>query len=349
MSADASALARAAEVLVGDYMAVRAGEDVLITADTAGSANVAHAVLTAVESAQARPMLVTLPQLPFQGRLADPYVTAPLEGAVLASDVWIDLTFPYLAGSELFDRAMENGRTRYLLGGDMSAAGLTRLFGRVDLDRYYAVHGAFDALVNASLGKTVRITDGGETDVSFTLGKRGFEKPRRADRPGMYLVPGACTMFPEVESVKGHICIESVFHEYYTALGEPMTLEVDGKIRAIRGGGNERIVADRALRRAAGGEYGYVIHFTHAIHPAARTTGGSFIEDMRAMGNDAIGMGLPWWVPGGGENHPDGILRMQTIDLDGQRIVEDGVIVGPPELAALAAELTPLHGRRTSP
>ena len=146
----------------------------------------------------------------------------------------------------------------------------------------------------------------------------------------------------------GRIRIDSVFHEYYTALAEPMLLEVDGKISAIRGGGNERIVAERALRRAAGGEYGYVIHFTHAIHPAARATGTSFIEDMRAMGNDAIGMGLPWWQPGGGENHPDGILRMQTIDLDGERIVEDGLIVGPPELAALAAELAPLDGRGSS-
>ena len=345
MSADASALAQAANVLVADYMAVRDSEDVLITADTAGADEVAAALLTAVERAGARPLLVTLPQLPFQGRLADPYLTAPLAGAVLASDVWIDLTFPYLAGSELYDQAMEQGRCRYLLGGDMTAQGLTRLFGRVDLDRYYAVHSAFDALVNDALGKTVRIADGGETDDGFTLGKRGFEKPRRADKPGMYLVPGSCTMFPEVESVKGRIRVDSMFHEYYTALSQPMVLEVDGKIHALHGGGNERVVADRALRRAAGGEYGYVIHFTHAIHPAARTTGGSFIEDMRCLGNDAIGMGLPWWVPGSGENHPDGILRMQTIDIDGARVVEDGRIVGPPALAALDAELEPLHGR----
>ncbi|MBT3533979.1 MAG: hypothetical protein HN478_08870, partial [Rhodospirillaceae bacterium] len=117
----------------------------------------------------------------------------------------------------------------------------------------------------------------------------------------------------------------------------------DGKIQAIRGGGNERAVADRALRRAAGGEYGYIIHFTHGIHPAARATGRSFIEEMRTMGNDAIGMGLPWWQPGGGENHPDAVLYMQTIELDGRRIVEDGAIVAPPDLAELATALTPIY------
>jgi len=61
------------------------------------------------------------------------------------------------------------------------------------------------------------------------------------------------------------------------------------------------------------------------------------------VGNDAIGMGLPWWEPGGGENHPDGVLFMQTIDLDGQRIVEDGIIVGPKKLAKLATNLTPIY------
>lgn len=335
-------LARAADVLVRDYMAVAPGETVVISADTDGDERVWRAVLAAALLADAKASVVLMPPLPFQGRLADPHVTAPFAAAVLASDVWIDLTFPYLAGSHLYDQAMETKRVRYLLGGDMSAGGLERLFGRVDLDRYYAVHSAFDALVNEAIGREVRITCAAGTDVRFRLGKRGFEKPRRADRPGAVLVPGSCTMFPEVETVQGRIQVGAVFHEYFTALSQPMVLEIDGRIRRLTGGGAERPVAERALRRAAGGEYGYIIHFTHGIHPAARATGGSFIEDMRTRGNDAIGMGLPWWVPGGGENHPDAILTMQTIDLDGSRIVEDGAIVGPPHLARLAEDLVPL-------
>jgi hypothetical protein len=335
-------LSQAAEVVVRDYMAVRADENVLITADTAGDPAAAQAIFAAAERAGAKAALLTVPQLPFQGGLADPYVTPTLSGAVLGSDVWIDLTFPYLAGSHLYDEALKTKRIRYLLGGDMGADGLVRLFGRVDLDRYYAVHKAFDDLINEAIGKPVRITNGLGTDVSFRLGKRGFEKPRRGDKPGGYLVPGSCTMFPDVESVKGVIHVGSVFHEYYTPLGQPMALEVDGKIRAVRGGGNERKVADRALRRAAGGEYGYVIHFTHGIHPAARVTGRSFIEDMRSVGNDAVGMGIPWWLPGGGENHPDAVLFMQSIELDGRKLVEEGAIVGPASLAKLADELTPL-------
>ena len=66
------------------------------------------------------------------------------------------------------------------------ASGLRKSFGDhvvlggVDLDVYYAVHKAFDELTAAAIDKTVRITDGRGSDVSFTLGKPGFAKPRRA-------------------------------------------------------------------------------------------------------------------------------------------------------------------------
>ena len=221
------------------------------------------------------------------------------------------------------------------------AAGSLELFGRVDLDRYYEVHRAFDEIVNGSIGKTVRITNALGSDVSFALAKPGFAKPRRADKPGMYLVPGSCTMFPELESVRGVITVGAAFHEYYTPLAPPLTLHLDGKVRELSGGGADRKIMDRALRRAGGGTYGYVIHFTHGIHPAARLTGRSFIEDMRVTGNNAVGLGLPWWVPGGGENHPDAILSEQSIWIDGEKLVEDGAFVAPALLAKLGAELAP--------
>jgi hypothetical protein len=157
----------------------------------------------------------------------------------------------------------------------------------------------------------------------------------------MYLVPGAATMNPEIETVRGEIALETVFHEFYTTLASPMVIEVDGRIRSVRGGGPERAPLERALRRAGGGQFGYVIHFTHGLHPAARFTGRSFVEDMRVTGNDAVGMGLPWWLPGGGENHPDAVLSMQSLWIDGKRIIADGAIVAPSDLAAAAAALTP--------
>ena len=100
---------------------------------------------------------------------------------------------------------------------------------------------------------------------------------------------------------------------------------------------------ERALRRAAGGgDFGFMIHFTMAFHPAARITGRHFIEDIRALGANAIGMGLPWWEEGGGENHPDGVVLDQSLWVDEEPIVEAGSIVGPAELMPAYRRVQPI-------
>lgn len=334
-------VARAAAVLVEDYMAVQPGEVALVTADDATDAALPPALMSALEQAGARPALLTLARLPFQGGLADPYVSPVVAGAAAGCTVWIDLTFPYLAGSRVCDDALQGGRVRYLLGGDMGCAQLARLFGGVDLDAYHAVHRAFDEVTAAAVERRIRITDRQGSDVSFALAKPGFAKPRRAEHPGLYFVPGACTMFPHPDSVRGVLHVVAAFHEHYARFSEPAVLSIDGRIHEVTGGGADRLLLQRALRRAAGGDYGRVIHFTHGIHPAARVTGESFIEDMRVTGNDAVGLGIPFWLPGGGENHPDAIVSQQSIWVDGTPVVEDGVIVGPPHLAKLAERLLP--------
>jgi hypothetical protein len=155
-------------------------------------------------------------------------------------------------------------------------------------------------------------------------------------------------MFPAPETVRGVLHVVSSFHEYYARFSEPATLVIDGRIREIRGGGADRFAFERALRRAGGGDYGHVIHFTQGIHPAARVTGESFVEDMRATGNDAVGLGIPFWLPGGGENHPDAVLSQQSLWVNGVQIVQDGVIVAPSALAHRAARLVPRIGVGTS-
>ena len=331
----------AARALLVDYLGFTPAQRLVITADSATDQAAIQAVMAAAVAEGARPVLLSIPQLPLQGRLADPFLPAPLAAAVAASDVWIDWTFPYIAGSELHDAAMKPGTLRYMLCSDLTAEGMLRMFGRVDLDNHYAVAGALDGLIAESAGKTVRITTPLGTDVSFTLAGSRPGKPRRVSAPGLYMIPGASTFAPEIESVRGCIVVETVFHEFYTRLAEPIRLEVDGRIRAVSGGGPERLVLERALRRAGGGDYGYVIHFTHGTHPAARFTGRCFVEDMRVPGCDAVGLGLPWWVPGGGENHPDAVMSMQSIWLGNEQIVADGALIAPAGIATAAAALRP--------
>src|SRR3546814_16651052 len=85
----------------------------------------------------------------------------------------------------------------------MGLGGLLRLFGAVDLDSYFTALRPFEKSLTSHEGATVRVTDPLGSDLSFKLAKPPYEKPRRADKPGTYLVPGSCTMFPDMESVQG--------------------------------------------------------------------------------------------------------------------------------------------------
>ena len=335
-------LTTSADALVADTFTVGEGEEVLITADTDTAPEVAAAIMDSALRCGARASVMTLPRLPFQGLLADPYLPAALAGAAMAADVWIDLTFPYIAGAKLHDEVMKAGKARYLLLGDVGPDNLARLYGRADFDRYFDAQLAFDRLFEDAIGKRCRITNPAGSDVGFTLGKSSLNKPRRAQAPGMYLVPGTCSIAPDIESVRGTIVIGAVFHEFYEKLSEPIRIEVDGRIKSVSGSGAPGIAFERALGRAAREGRGSIIHFSHGLHPATRFTGSCFIEDIRVMGNNAIGFGLPWWEPGGGENHPDGVMTAHSVWIEDDKVIEDGRIVWPPALAAKAEALAPL-------
>ncbi len=326
------AAARGADVLVRDQFRVKAGEVVLVTADTASDLATAEAILAAAVAIDAKPALIVIPQLPFQGTLADPFVPETLAGAVTNCDVWFDLTFPYLAGSHVHDQAMQAQRPRYLLLGDLTADGLRRLYGTVELDQLFVLQHAFDNLIVAHEGAPCRITSPAGTDVTFTLGKTVTRKLRHTETPGSFTPPGVGAFYPEPDSVTGEIFLDAVLHEHYVTLPAPMRLVVEGEIRELRDGGTQAQPMDRALRRASNGGYGRVIHFAFGFHPSARFAGVSFIEDIRTVGANAIGLGMPWWEPGGGENHPDGVVSQQSLWIDGEQISREGVFVGPTDL-----------------
>lgn len=334
--------ARGADRLIRDHFCVKPSETVLVTADTQSDLSAAESILSAARMLGAEAALLLVNQLPFQGKLADPYIPEVLKKAVQECDVWVDLTFPYLAGSEAHDLVMSQERCRYLLLGNLSTKGVENLFGCTDFDRLYALQKAFDGYIARHEGAEVRITNPAGTDVAFTLGKTATKKLRHVNVPGAYTPLGSGIFFPVPETVRGQVVLDAVFHEYYVALQAPIRLEIDGKIQSIEGGGVHALTMDRALRRAAGGEYGQVIHFSYGFHPAAQFTGRSFIEDIRVCGTNAIGFGVPWWEPGGGENHPDGVVTQQSLWIGEEQLVRDGAVVGPPDLLEPAEALNRL-------
>lgn len=340
---DASLLAVGAEAMVGDYMSVQRGEHVLVTADLATDREAIGAVVNSVRTRGARPAVLTIPQLPFQGSLADPDISDPVAAAVANCDVWFDMTFPYMAGSGAHSAAMKTKRVRSLLVGDLGSPGIARLFGAVDFDRLFAVQEALDMLIARSVGEECRFSNARGTDVIFKIARPATRKLRHTNQPGTYTPPGSAVIYPEPKSVRGRIVVDAAFHEWHGVLKAPITIDVDGRITALSGGGTDLQPMDRALRRASRGEYGSPIHFSHGFHPSARFAGASFIEDIRTVGCNAIGLGIPWWEEGGGENHPDAVITMQSLWIGGEQIVSDGNIVGPPEAARAERELASGH------
>lgn len=327
-------LPRAVQVLVGEHFCVRPGESVVLTADDGSDQTLLRALVAHVSAIGARPCVVGFPRLPLQGALADPYIPAPVAAAVRDCDVWFDLSFPYLAGSGPFDRTMARNRARYLLLGDVSAEGFGRLYASADFDALFDLQACADDVLARAQGSECRLTTPAGTDLVFRMGKPATVKHRHATQPGAQTVPGSAIFYPELDSVQGTIVLQAAFHEYYAPLESPLTLTVDGTIREVRGGA-QRILMDRALRRAGGGQYGHVIHLTIGLNPAARNTGLSFIEDIRVVGRNAIGLGLPWWLPGGGENHPDGVIYDQSLWLGGEQVLDRGLPVPSHPLAGL--------------
>jgi hypothetical protein len=245
------AVHRGANVLINDHLSVKPGENVLITTDTQSDPNVGPIIFNAAMQAGARPMLATINQLPLQGKLADPHLPDSLRAAMVSSDCWIDLTHPYIAGSQAQDDALKAGRTRCMVAGGMDCAALARLYGIVPMDALYELQREFDQLVAQSEGKTCRLTDDVGTDATFVLGKATGTKPRHAAKAGSaFSLPGSVVMYPDLPSVRGRIVIVAAMHEWYAPLQRPLTLEIDGRIKRIVEDGPEAQVLDRALRRA---------------------------------------------------------------------------------------------------
>jgi leucyl aminopeptidase (aminopeptidase T) len=218
-----------------------------------------------------------------------------------------------------------------------------RLYGAVDYDALLDFNLAFMELLSDAAGATARFACAAGTDVSFRLDEVKLKRERSQRTPGMHTVPGAQSLYPVKDSVHGRIVIQGLFDEHYRRLRKPITIHAAGRITGIEGAAPEDSASfERALRRASGeGTLGTFIHFTYGFHPAARLTGEQFIEDIRVPGTNAIGMGLPWWEPGGGENHPDGLVLDQSLWIDDLPLVDRGSFVGPEPLRKLHAALTP--------
>lgn len=337
-------LGKAADILMRDMFAVQAGETVVITADTEADERVVNAAARSAFAMGAKPMVIWLPSPRGVGKAADPYLPVEsLTGALTHADVWVEFNNQWLLYSTPFELAMEkNKKLRYLCLVGMNAEMMVRVIGRVDkqmLSRF--LHRVTDLNKAA---RRMRITTPAGTDLEFEMepSRKTYCDDGSASEPGMHMLGGQICFFPKFESINGTLVFDGSLVPPCGLLEQPIVMKVEkGRVVDISGGKQAmqfkawlESFDDPNMFRLAHGCYGF--------NPGAKLT-GDILEDERVWGCTEWGLGYlsPLDAPPDGINaksHTDGICLNSSVWLDGELIMDKGVLVHP-ELQELAAKI----------
>lgn len=332
----------AAQKLIQEIFAVQPGEIVTMTLDYDSNQTVARVIADAVQEAGAFPMLLQTPTPGGVGKAADPDLPVDaLSGALLSSDVWIELNHQWLLYSTPFERAYQNNKKlRYMCLADFDEGLLIRTVGHVEtaqlrtfMDRTAQLH---------KQAKTMRVTTPAGTDVHFELEPRHYVCVDSGDasRPGMHMLTGQLNIVPRFKSIQGTIVFDgSVTPPFGRVLREPIRLTVEGGVIVKVEGGQEAQEYEAWLRHFDDPGMLKMAHIAYGFNPGAILT-GSVVEDERVWGCTEWGIGYVSTIdapPDGQEavSHSDGICLNSSVWLDDRQIMAEGKIVDP-ELAALS-------------
>ncbi len=319
-------MARAASGIVEDCLDVRPDEEVLVIAD-AKKEGVARAIARAANGVGAEPIVAVMPLLDSHGN-EPPEAVAE---AMVAADVAFTCTTHAITHTRSRLRAAEAG-TR--IGVLRSVTEEMMVEGAMTVDfeelrrRTEAVRDVLDA------ASEVHVTSEQGTDVTFSVeGCSAFSLDGYFHEEYGFatLPPGESPTHPAEGTANGTIVID-VSMDSLGQLDEPLTIDVkDGFVSAIDGGDQAeelRRIVDENDENA-----GNLAEFAIGTNPNAKLIGNQ-AEDKKRAGtvhfaigdNESLGGSLK------SDIHLDGVLRSPTVLLDGEPIVEDGVLLeGRPE------------------
>jgi leucyl aminopeptidase (aminopeptidase T) len=333
-------MGRVGRKLVDEFFPIKAGEQVVITADTQSDWRVTEEVVKAVYGAGATPTLIVHPATGFPTSDPPPPVAAALQRA----DAWIEFNDSYLLYSDAWKGAMKAG-VRHLVfpGGDVD--GFVRMVGRVD-------YAALDALVNKlvelpSTASKMHITSAPGTDLWVGI------DPSRSNGHVMWagqgmladvegtgstqLPPGQCDFGDLRGSIEGTLVFDgSVFPPAEIGvLRDPIELAIhESKITEVSGGREARIFAKWLASWDHPGMY-EIAHISYGVNPGVKRVKGDIAHDERVFGCIEFGIGAAW---ADAPAHTDGVVLAPSLWADGVQLEEEGRYVHP-ELVALCRQL----------
>ena len=310
------------EIAVRMMGQVKAGENLLILADTWTDMEIAEACLIAGINAKANAQLLVIP------RMASTDTTelgVPAAGAILGADVIVGLCETMFVEKEATNKAREKG-TRI---ASTSVAGMEEFAveGILNVDYPQMVKVAERVCELWEKTEVCRVTSPLGTDISFHMKGR----PALVG-DGMATAPGEADFFPGVsaanapieETIEGTIVIDGNVPPG-RLVNAPVTCRLEkGVIVEIEGGANASAL--RAHFEESGEATAFhLCHFTIGLNPRAKTSGSTH-QDEHVLGAITFGFGSQdpdfKGTVGPCGVHADVVLMSAKVELDGVVMVE---------------------------
>ena len=331
--------------VVADITAVKKGESVLITVDSAGSWTVAEELAKAAEALGAKVMVAYHSTPVGVGKVAEPYLPDSLKAAIPATDVWLELNLQWLGYSSPYEKALvPPDRTRYLCLCGLDVERIVRFFGRVDLEAQDAFQKKVVDLTKRA--KKMHITTPAGTDVSFENDPaRPVISEMWCHTPGAHFPLGQIAWAPVEKTIDGDIVFDGSFYAGGPAdlpsLSAPITFHVDKGVCVEISGGEEAQIARQWLDSLNDPGMYREAHICYGFSPGAKPS-GICVEDERIWGATEWGFGhqgIQFEADGvSAVSHLDGICLNSSVWQDDEQVLDEGRVVHP-ELLELARQL----------
>lgn len=320
----------AALKLVRDFMLVKEGENVVITADTSADFRVVEAVAGAAYSVGANPVII---HYPTSGKAYEEPIR-PVADAVEHADVWIELAYYCSMHTPCFRKAMENGARFTCLNG-MDVIMLVNTVGRVDYDVLIEFGEYLTDKVHRS--NEVIVTDKNGTNlVGYNQGRGVKHSGQRATKKGYpVMLGGQVSWCPVEETINGKLIFDSALFPPDTLglLNSNVELTLEKGVVTKIEGGKDAAIFEKWLSKFNDPNMFRLAHYSIGFNPGVTKPTGRIVEDERLFGCIEMGigsqgaslMGACWDAAA----HTDGIVSKPTILLDGYKLEENGIYVDP--------------------
>ena len=334
-------LGKAAYLIVVEMCRVKKGETVLITIDSVMDFKIAEEIAKAAESVGGKVMVAWHSTPVGFGALAEDQLPKTLNACIPESDVWIELNDQWLLYNSAWDKAMANGRTRYLFLGGMDTERIVRCIVKVDMELQEKFQNKVVELTKNA--KKMKITTPAGTDVSFENTDRPISSELRADTPGPHYLVGQIAWAPLETSINGKIVFDGSFSGGGKAdlgiLANPVELVVKEGIVVEINGKEEAAAIKNWLKGLNDPGMYKLAHICYGFNPGAILT-GLCTEDERVWASTEWGIGhqcpmLKGTLKEPARTHADGICLNSTVWADDKMITENGKVIDP-ELVELA-------------